>query len=140
MTYLVGNCSGAGLLFLPTAQGGWERRRKPLLLPLPRRARWIGAALPTCASASYHRSGGEGRGGSSASCRCSGGEGGRQAEEGAMEREEGWRVDRRHGGEGSRWTAALGHGGDVGHRPLAIMENAGGGVAERVRLSYGDFF
>ena len=45
MIYLVGNCGGAGLPFVPTARGGWGRRRMPPLLPLPRRARWIGAAL-----------------------------------------------------------------------------------------------
>jgi hypothetical protein len=105
MTYLLGNCSGAGLPFLPTAQGGWECRRRPLLLPLPRRVRWIGATLLTCASTSYHRSGGEGRGGSSASCRCSGGEGGRQAGEGRGGPEAWWR--RRKAGRQEAWWRGI---------------------------------
>jgi hypothetical protein len=56
-----------------------------------------------------------------------GGEGGRQA-------------DRRRGGEGSRWAATLGHGGDAGRRPPGHRGERRGGMAERVRSSYGDFF
>jgi hypothetical protein len=45
MIYLVENCGGAGLPFLPTVRGGWGRRRRPPLLALLQRERWIGATL-----------------------------------------------------------------------------------------------
>jgi hypothetical protein len=46
-TYLVGNCGGAGVPFLPTSRGGWEHRRRPPLVPLSRQARWMRARART---------------------------------------------------------------------------------------------
>jgi hypothetical protein len=42
-TYLMGNCGGVGLPFLPTMQGGWGHKRAGTCLPRRRRSR---AGLP----------------------------------------------------------------------------------------------
>jgi hypothetical protein len=109
-----------------------RRRRRPPLLPLPRRERWIGAtpdggALGSCwcelsllkwrspwrlrawvAAAPVEKAANELE--KAARGRRHGGE-------------EGRRVAMRRYGEGSRWAAALGHGGDASHRPPIAVES-----------------
>lgn len=54
--------------------------------------------------------------------------------------EVGRRSTRRHDGEGSRWVATLGHGGDESRQALGRHGERRGDAAERVRLSCGVFF